>query len=90
MKAKTNYSAITGIVSIGQTDVANVVSFAGGDALLKQSDALFDAGQEQDARVAIKEALKIALQRLDAVHGTGATTQAETADQALPIGCEIA
>ena len=89
MKAKTNYSAITGIVSIGQTDVANVVSFAGGDALLKQSHALFDAGQEQDARVAMKEALRIALQRLDAVHGTSAT-QAEAADEALSIGCKTA
>ena len=89
MKAKTNYSAITGIVSIGQTDVVNVVSFAGGDALLKQSDVLFDAGQEQDARVAMKEALKIALQRLDAVHGTSAV-QSEAADQALSIGCETA
>ena len=89
MKAKTNYSAITGIVSIGHTDVASVMSFAGGDALLKQSDALFDAGQEQDARLAMKEALKIALQRLDAVHGTGAK-QDEAVDQALSIGCETA
>ncbi len=78
MKAKTNYSAITGIVSIGHTDVAGVVSFAGGDALLKQSDALYDAGQEQDARVAVRAALKIALQRLDAVHGTGSVQDDET------------
>jgi hypothetical protein len=89
MKAKTNYSAITGIISIGHTDVSGVVSFAGGDALLKQSDVLYDAGQDQDARVAMREALKIALQRLDAVHGTAAT-QAEDADQALSIGCTTA
>lgn len=87
MKAKINYSAITGMVSIGQTDVANMVSFSGGDALLKQSDVLFDAGQEQDARVAMKEALKIALQRLDAVHGTSAKHE-EDADQAMSIGCK--
>jgi len=89
MKAKTNYSAITGIVSIGHTDVTGVVSFAGGDALLKQSDALYDAGQEQDARVAVRAALKIALQRLDAVHGTGAT-QTEAADSMMPLECKTA
>lgn len=87
MKAKTNYSAITGIVSIGHTDVSGVVSFAGGDALLKQSDKLYDAGEEQDARVAVRAALKIALQRLDAVHGTGAT-HADDADNVMTLGGE--
>ncbi len=72
MRAKTNFSALTGMVSIGQTDVSGVVSFSGGDALLKQSDQLYQAGQDQDARLAVREALKIALQRLDTVHGTGA------------------
>ena len=89
MKAKTNYSAITGIVSIGHTDVTGVVSFAGGDALLKQSDALYDAGQEQDARVAVRAALKIALQRLDAVHGTGGT-QTEATDNMMSLQCKTA
>ena len=87
MKAKTNYSAITGIVSIGHTDVSNVVSFAGGDALLKQSDVLYDAGQEQDARIAVREALKIALQRLETVHGTGAVVDD---DAIMPFECKTA
>lgn len=87
MKAKTNYSAITGMVSIGHTDVAGVVSFAGGDALLKQSDALYDAGEERDAGLAVREALKIALQRLDAVHGTGATSS-EGVDVVPSLECE--
>ena len=72
MKAKANHSALSGIVSIGHTDVTGVVSFAGGDTLLKQADELYLAGQEQDARSAVREALKIALQRLDVVHGNGA------------------
>ena len=87
MKPKTNYSAITGIVSIGHTDVSGVVSFAGGDALLKQSDALYNAGQEQDARIAVRAALKIALQRLDAVHGTGGTRN-EAEDSLMSLECK--
>lgn len=69
MKAKANHSALSGIVSIGHTDMTGVVSFAGGDALLRQADQMYHEGRDQDARQAVREALKIALQRLDAVHG---------------------
>ncbi len=70
MKAKANHSALSGIVSIGQTDMTGVVSFAGGDTLLRQADQMYLEGRDQDARQAVRDALKIALQRLDAVHGT--------------------
>ncbi|NJD39172.1 MAG: hypothetical protein FIA89_12760 [Geobacter sp.] len=70
MKAKANHSALSGIVSIGHTDMAGVVSFAGGDTLLRQADQMYLEGRDQDARQAVREALKIALQRLDAVHGS--------------------
>lgn len=72
MKAKANHSALSGIVSIGHTDMTGVVSFAGGDTLLRQADQMYLEGRDQDARQAVREALKIALQRLDAVHGTTA------------------
>lgn len=88
MKAKANYSAITGMISIGQTDVAGVVSFSGGDALLKQSDQLYQAGQDQDARLAVREALKIALQRLDAVHGTG-SSEGDLSGLPVAMDCKI-
>ena len=70
MKAKLNHSSLSGMVNIGHIEVSGVVSFAGGDGLLKQADELYAAGNEQDARSAVREALKLALQRLDAVHGT--------------------
>lgn len=75
MKAKANHSALSGIVSIGHTDMTGVVSFAGGDTLLRQADQMYLEGRDQDARHAVRAALKIALQRLDAVHGT--TVEAE-------------
>lgn len=88
MRAKSNFSALTGMVAIGQTDVSGVVSFSGGDSLLKQSDQLYQAGQDQDARLAVREALKIALQRLDTVHGTGAS-QDEVQGLAVGLECKI-
>ncbi len=71
MKAKLNHSTLSGMVSIGQADVSGVVSFAGGDGLLRKADELYATGNTHDAQNAVREALKLALQRLDAVHGTG-------------------
>lgn len=70
MKAKLNHSTLSGMVSIGQADVSGVVSFAGGDSLLRKADELYATGNTHDAQNAVREALKLALQRLDAVHGT--------------------
>lgn len=77
MKAKANHSALSGIVSIGHSDMTGVVSFAGGDTLLRQADQMYLEGRDQDARQAVREALKIALQRLDAVHGAVAEVEDE-------------
>ncbi|MFW9604044.1 MAG: hypothetical protein ACMV0F_03730 [Trichlorobacter sp.] len=70
MRAKLNHSGLVNVVATGQTDVTKLVSFAGGDELLKKSDRLYSDGNSDDARSAVREALRIALQRLDAVHGT--------------------
>lgn len=72
MRAKLNHSGLINVISTGHTDVTNLVSFAGGDELVKKSDRLYRDGNDDDARHAVREALRIALQRLDAVHGTHA------------------
>lgn len=79
MKAKLNHSALSGMVSIGQADVSGVVSFAGGDGLLRKADELYAIGNTHDAQNTVREALKLALQRLDAVHGTGSGCSKEEA-----------
>jgi hypothetical protein len=72
MKLKLNYGAMNGMVQVGGLNLQSTVEIAGGEAYLRQADELYQAGQEQDARDAVRKALKVAMQRLDAVHGTGA------------------
>lgn len=71
MKAKCNYGGLVGMVPLGGVTLQNSVSISGGESLLQRADELYQSGNEQDARAAVREALQIAMRRLDAVHGTG-------------------
>lgn len=86
MRAKLNHSGLVNVVATGQTDVTKLVSFAGGDELLKKSDRLYSDGNDDDARSAVREALRIALQRLDAVHGTHVQDDPQGDSGLLPAG----
>ena len=86
MRAKLNHSGLVNVVATGQTDVTKLMSFAGGNELLKKSDRLYSDGNSDDARSAVREALRIALQRLDAVHGTHIQDEPQGDSDLLPAG----
>lgn len=71
MKAKANYGGLVGVVPASGLRLRQTVSIAGGESLLQRADQLYQDGNEEEARAAVREALQAAMRRLDAVHGTG-------------------
>lgn len=71
MKAKCNYGGLVGVVPIGGSRLQETVAICGGESLLQRADELYQTGNEQDARAAVREALQVAMRRLDAKHGAG-------------------
>lgn len=71
MKAKCNYGGLVGMVPTGGSRLHETVAISGGESLMQRADELYASGNEQDARAAVREALQIALRRLDARHGAG-------------------
>lgn len=69
MKAKLNYGALSGIVPVGGSSLQSTVAISGGEALVQRADELYQSGNEEDARAAMREALQAAMRRLDQVHG---------------------
>lgn len=78
MKAKANYGGLVGVVPMGGLKLHDTVSIAGCESLLQHADELYQSGNEQDARAAVREALQVAMRRLDAVHGTASQGEQES------------
>lgn len=83
MKAKCNYGGLVGVVPMGGMRLQETVAISGGESLMQRADELYQAGNEQDARAAVREALQIAMRRLDAVHGTGSERQRSEMNNSL-------
>jgi hypothetical protein len=71
MKAKHNYGGLVGVVPMAGSRLQETVTISGSESLLQRADELYQAGNEQEARAAVREALQIAMRRLDANHGAG-------------------
>lgn len=89
MKAKANYGGLVGMVPVGGLSLQETVSIAGGESLLQRADELYQSGQEQDARAAVREALQVAMRRLDNVHGTGQQQKREVSDAVGDMAWEL-
>lgn len=89
MKAKANYGGLVGVVPVGGLSLQETVSIAGGESLLQRADELYQSGQEQDARAAVREALQVAMRRLDNVHGTGQQQKREVSDAVGDMAWEL-
>lgn len=89
MKAKANYGGLVGIVPVGGLTLQETVSIAGGESLLQRADELYESGQELDARAAVREALQLAMRRLDSVHGTGQQQKRQVADAVGEVAWEL-
>lgn len=75
MKAKHNYGGLMGIVPLTGSRLQETVAISGSESLLQRADELFQTGNDLDARATVREALQIALRRLDAKHGAGRDTK---------------
>lgn len=71
MKAKNNYGGLVGIVPLSGSSLQETIAISGSESLVQRADKLFETGNEEDARAAVREALQIALRRLDANYGAG-------------------
>jgi len=71
MKAKHSYSGLVGVVPLTGSSLHETVAISGSESLVQRADELFKSGNEQDARAAVREALQIAMRRLDANHAAG-------------------
>lgn len=69
MKAKLTYSGLVGVTTLDAGSLDGKVAISGSESLVQQADDLYRSGNEGDARNAVREALRIALQRLDAGDG---------------------
>ena len=84
MKAKSNYGGLVGMVPTGGVRLQATVAINGGESLIRQADELYQSGNEQGARAAVREALQMAMRRLDARHGTGhEQTSAQSLNEVL-------
>ncbi len=89
MKAKCNYGGLVGVVPMGTLKLQETVSIAGGESLVQRADELYRNGNEQDARAAVREALQLAMRRLDAVHGTGQQTRQSEAGSVGEVAWDV-
>lgn len=89
MKAKANYGGLVGMVPVGGLSLQETVSIAGGESLLQRADELYKSGQGQEARAAVREALQLAMRRLDTVHGTDQQQKHQVADVAGEVAWEL-
>lgn len=80
MKAKHNYGGLVGVVPMTGSRLQETVAISGSESLLQRADELFQTGNEQDARAAVREALQIAMRRLDAKHGAGRDAEQRSHD----------
>ena len=78
MKAKLSYGAMNGVVRVGSLTLNDTIEISGGESFMRKADEHFQDGNDQDARAAVRMALQAALRKLDAVHGTVGTAQAES------------
>lgn len=80
MKAKHNYGGLVGVVPLSGNSLLETVAISGSESLVQRADELFQTGNEQDARAAVREALQIAMRRLDAKHGAGRDTKKDSSN----------
>lgn len=70
MKAKCNYNGLAGMVPMSSSSRLNdSITISGSESLMQRADELYQAGNDQEARETVREALQIALRRLEARHG---------------------
>ncbi len=84
-KRNESASGLVGIVSLDAAPIEQTVAISGSELLVRRAGELYAQGAEQDARVAMREALKIAMQRLDANHGPS-----DDEPQRTKIGLQVA
>lgn len=77
MKAKLNYGALVDVVSMGGSTLQQPVAIPGAESLMQHADALYQTGNDDAAREAVREALRVAMLRLDAKYGTTAQQREE-------------
>ncbi len=84
MKAKLNYGALVDVVSMGGSTLQQTIAIPGAESLMQHADALYQTGDDAAARAAVREALQVALLRLDAKYG--ATVQQKEKNAAVVNG----
>ena len=60
---------LLGIVPVAVSSMEETVSIAGSEPLVRMAGEMYANGDEQGARNAMREAIKVAMQRLEANHG---------------------
>lgn len=65
-----NSDALVGITPVSLSPIEETVSISGSESLVRRAGEMYAQGNEEEARVAMREALKVAMQRLEANHGS--------------------
>lgn len=65
MKAKSNYSGLTGIISFSRPKLDEALSIAGQNDKVQQVAALYESSNEEAARIALRQALAEVTNKLE-------------------------